>query len=119
MEDGLVCDLYRAIILWVIDGCESVPNVELNIKIFESLVVKLLAIVGDDGMRELVSIDYRLLEETLVLAFNDVHEGLSLHPLSEVVNCDDKKLSLSGCRGEGIKYIHPLFTEWLGGRKLA
>lgn len=72
---------------------------ELDEKIPKSLIIKLQVIINDDGIREPVLTNYRFLEETLSIAFSDIHEGLNLHLLSEVVNGDDKKLSLSECWG--------------------
>lgn len=53
------------------------PNVELSAEISKNLVVELLAIVGNDGMRESLPVDYRLSEETSDFAFSDVHEKFS------------------------------------------
>lgn len=39
-------------------------NMELGVKIFETLIVKLPAIINDDGIWEPILTDYQLLEET-------------------------------------------------------
>lgn len=93
-------------------------NVELGTEIFESLVVELLAIVSDDGMRESISTNYQLSEETPDLALGDVHEGLCLHSFSKVVDSDDKESLLPGCQEEGAKYVHSPLDERLGRGKL-
>lgn len=56
---------------------------KFSAKVFECLVVELLAIIGDDGVGKSKSIDDLSLEETLDLAISDVHQRFSLHPFGQ------------------------------------
>lgn len=78
----------------MIDICKSVMD------------VKLLVIISDDHVGETESINDRSLEEPLDLDFDDSCQGFYLYSFGEVVNGDEKELSLTRCWKRWIKYVH-------------
>lgn len=62
-EDSPVHYLYLSIQLGLADKCKVVPNVKLDAEVSKDLIIKLPAIIGDDGMGESIPIDNQFLEE--------------------------------------------------------
>ena len=77
--------------------CKSVLNMKFDGEVSEYSVIELSIIVSDDSVGKSESIDDQLLEETFGLALDDVHQWLDFDPLGEVVDGDDKELSLANC----------------------
>lgn len=53
LKNRSVCDLYLIIRLRVIDKCELVPSVKLDVEVLEGLIIELPTIISDNGMGEL------------------------------------------------------------------
>lgn len=68
---------------------------KFGMEVFEGVIAKLLAIIGNDCVRNPESADDRPPEETLDLAFSDMCQWFRFHPLREVVNYNDEKLHLA------------------------
>ena len=69
-------------------------NMELGIEVSELFVVKLSIVVGDDGLREVESIDDVLPYEFFSLDFDDLSHRLGFYPFVEIVYGHEQKLLL-------------------------
>lgn len=69
---------------------------EFSTKFLEYLVVKLLAIIGNEDIWKFESIDNVFIQEVFNFALGDVRQGFCLHPFGDVVDGDDEKL-LTSC----------------------
>ena len=81
---------------------------QLLIEISEFATVKLLSVVRDNHPRNPKSTYDVLLDEVLYLGFCGYRERLCFHPLSKIINSDNKNLTcfLLGGRGPTMSIPH-------------
>ena len=97
MEDSPISGLGFSIGLRVGYRGESVFNMEFGQEIFEFIVVELLAVIRDDCSWEATSADNRFQDESFRQGFGDLCCRFNPHPLCEIINYDEEKLSLQRC----------------------
>ena len=77
------------------DKDEFMRNMKFHKELFEFLIIKLSAIVSDDGMWQSKFIYNRLLNEIFYLTFSDLCQGFSFHLFGEIIHGNYQKLSLT------------------------
>ena len=92
-------------------------NLEVGAELPVLGVVKLFAVVGDDGLRDAKSAYERLPDEFGCVPLGDGREGFCLYPLGEVINGDNRKLGLASAGGECTDQIDPPFGEQIRAAK--
>lgn len=74
----------------------------MDIKIFKSLIIKLSSIVNDNDMRNFKLINDTVSDKSLNLSFGYVYQRFCFHPLGEVINHHNDRLSLTESWGKGL-----------------
>ena len=87
-------------------------NMELSIEVLEFFIIKLLAIIDDDDLREAESTDDGLPYKLSGLGLDDLSHQLGFYPFGEVVDGYEQELPLCWDKREGSEYVDPPLGEW-------
>ena len=96
----MIGDLHLAIGLGMTGGRETWLNLEVGTELPVLGVVKLFAVVGDDGLRDAKPAYDRLPDEFGCVRFGNGGKGFCFYPLGEVINGDNRKLGLASAGGK-------------------
>ena len=85
-KDDFVCSFRLAVCLGVLDGTGDVCDFQVAVEFAEAFVYELAAVINYDCVRDTVTADDALPNETLHLIGSYGGKGFCLDPLGEVIN---------------------------------
>ena len=70
----------------MLDRSEPMVNMELQVKVLEFLIIKLISIVSDDDLKNFKFTDDRLSYEISSFCLDNLYQGLDLDPFGVIVD---------------------------------